>query len=64
MWMGGGGVRALSLYLSPCVVPFDLISFDAPPLVLFRIPDGLVLGPWFKICFSPARVGSLFDQLC
>lgn len=25
----------LSIYLSPCVVPFDLISFDAPPLVLF-----------------------------
>lgn len=31
----GEGVWTLSLYLSPCVVPFDLISFDAPPLVLF-----------------------------
>lgn len=36
-WVSGGeGVWTLSLYLSPCVVPFDLISFYAPPLVLFR----------------------------
>lgn len=32
----GEGVWTLSLYLSPCVVPFDLISFYAPPLVLFE----------------------------
>lgn len=31
---GGGGGWTLSLYLNPCVVAFDLISFDAPPLVL------------------------------
>lgn len=28
------GLWTLSLRLSPCAVPFDLISFDAPPLIL------------------------------
>lgn len=37
------GLWTLSLRLSPCAVPFDLISFDAPPLVLIVSPMDWVL---------------------
>lgn len=59
----GGGVNIISLSESLCCsLWFNFLWRSSSRPV--RIPDGLGLGPWFKICFPLAWVGSLFDQLC
>ena len=44
-------MRTLSLYVSPCVVPFDLTSFDSPPLVLLRSLMDWVWAPDLRFLF-------------